>query len=139
MHAPAAVDELPSALLDQVAHVRLGCVGLLSPPSLEEGLLDVDELAVGVALEGGECGCDEIVDGGLLERVVAADEVLVHSLQPADVIVGVGHEVDGERRDVREEAQQTQAQAECTERLHGVNGRCGKEGVQRRNEVVTAS
>ena len=58
-------------------------------------LLDDDELAGGVPGEGVDDGVEGVDDAGALDAVVGADEVLVHRLEPPDVVVRVRHQVHG--------------------------------------------
>ena len=107
MHTPAAVDELQLTSRHQLLHVRLRRVGLLPPPALEEGLLHVDELAGGIALQGGDDRGEDVLDGCVLDVLMGADVVLVHGLQPAHIVVRVRDQVDGQRTAQRQQCSRT--------------------------------
>ena len=91
VHAPAAVDERKLLGVDELAHLRLGGVGLHAPPALEEGDLGVDELARRVARKALDHGGDHAANVGVLDRVVGPGVVLVDGLEPAGVVVRVRH------------------------------------------------
>lgn len=83
VHAPAAVDELELSIGDQSSHdlLHLRCLPL--PPHLEERLLDIDELSIGVELQLLHHGVEDVAHGRVLNRIVRAQIVLVNGLQPA--------------------------------------------------------
>ena len=65
-----AVDELELAARNEVAHGRLLLGRLIRPPALEESLLDLDELAVGILEQREHRRADDTVDVAVLDRVV---------------------------------------------------------------------
>lgn len=83
VHAPAAVDELELPIGDQSSHDLLHLRRLSLPPHLEECLLDVDELSLGVELQLLHHGVEDVAHGRVLNRIVRAQIVLVDGLQPA--------------------------------------------------------
>ena len=132
VHAPAAIDELQSPLRHELPYRLLGLVGLVLPPPREEGLLAIYELAAGVGHQRCYGRVEDVLHAGLLERVVEAEVVLLERLEPADVIVSVGDEVDGQCMDrtlggeqAAENSQQAASQAaqgshrHCRESLDG--------------------
>ena len=108
MHAPAAVDELPLAGRYKLLHVGPHRVALLPPPALEEGLLDVDELALRIALQSGDGRGEDMLYGCVLDVLVRADVVLVDGLEPAHIVVRVGDEMDSECTAQRQQCSRAQ-------------------------------
>jgi hypothetical protein len=70
VHRPPAVDELKLARRDEALHGLLLRGRLLGPPALEEGLLDVDELAVGRLEQPIDRRGDDGVHIGVLDGVI---------------------------------------------------------------------
>lgn len=68
----------------------------MPPPSLEERLLDVDKPPVPVLEQRRDQRVEHILDASNLDGIVGADVVLVDGLEPSDVVVGVGDDVDVE-------------------------------------------
>ncbi len=98
VHAPAAVDKVELAARNERLRRRLARRRELAPPPLEEGLLDVRELARRVLRERRHHRVEDHPHVRVLDRVVRAAEVLVDRLEPPDVVVRVRHDVERDRR-----------------------------------------
>lgn len=96
-HAPPRVDELDLSVGHQRLHLLLLAVSGLVPPSVEEGHFDDGELVLGVFGQFADNRVDGVLHSCELGPHVPAVEIVVDSLEPSDVVVGVGNEVHGER------------------------------------------
>lgn len=73
---------------DEIAHDSLLLVGLLVEPAGEEGHLDVGEAPLRVLRQLRDDAREDVLHGGVLDRVVGAVVVLVDRLQPPDLLRG---------------------------------------------------
>ena len=94
VHAPAAIDELEPALVDEPPDDGLHLVALLEPPLLEEGHLDVDESLLPIHQQLRNHRVEDVLDAGVTEALLRPVKVLVHRLEPADIVMGVGNDMD---------------------------------------------
>ena len=95
-HTPSCVDELDLSVGDQIFHLLFLSIGGLVPPPVEEGHFNDGELVFRVFGEFADDGVDGVLHSCELCPHVSAVEVVVDCLEPSDVVVGVGDEVDGE-------------------------------------------
>mmetsp|Transcript_2023 Transcript_2023/g.4500 ORF Transcript_2023/g.4500 Transcript_2023/m.4500 type:complete len:356 (-) Transcript_2023:31-1098(-) len=101
VHTPSAIDKLQPPSHDQPVHLPLLVAALLAPPTPEEAHLDVGELTIRVGsildviwVDGvGDC-VENHRHIRPLDAVVQTHVVLVHSLEPPDVIVCVMNQMD---------------------------------------------
>eukprot|EP00964_Phaeocystis_antarctica_P118442 scaffold82230_cov73-Phaeocystis_antarctica.AAC.2 len=93
VHAPAAVDKLQLPRPHEPPRERLDLRCLLRPPTLEEGLFRVDELALGVLGQRADHRVEDVPNARVLDAVVLPSVVLIDRLQPADVVMCVRDDV----------------------------------------------
>ena len=85
MHAPPAVDELELPACNEAMHGRLHLRGLLTPPTLEEGLLNIREAAIGVGEELADRGGDNGLHIAASNVLGAANVILVNCFGRGEV------------------------------------------------------
>ena len=93
VHAPPAVDKLQAALGDEGSNLGPSRGSLLTPPAREKGHLRVHEGFGGIGEEGVHDAGQDVANGGVLDGGVGAGVVLIHRLEPSDVVVGVRNDV----------------------------------------------
>mmetsp|Transcript_31306 Transcript_31306/g.88756 ORF Transcript_31306/g.88756 Transcript_31306/m.88756 type:complete len:209 (+) Transcript_31306:3376-4002(+) len=86
---PSSVDPLDPSILHQEPEGGFAALILLHPPPLEEAHLAQRELAVRRLLQRAEDRIEYVLDASLVYAVVGPGIVLVDSLQPSSVQVGV--------------------------------------------------
>ncbi len=96
-HAPAGVEEIQTALLDDLAHLGLHGVRLLVPPHGEELHLDLRVVLGLVSDKFTHYILYQKLHVRALNVIFGSREVLVDSFQPADVVVRVGDHMHRER------------------------------------------
>ena len=97
IHAPSSANKLQPSLIHQLPDSHLHGVRLLSPPSPEEGRLNIDESPLLVLQKSLDDTVNDVLDPSSLNVIPASVEILVHSLQPSHIIVSVGDKVDIEQ------------------------------------------
>jgi hypothetical protein len=75
------------------------CSGLV-PPSVQKGHLNDSELIFWMFSEFLDDGVDGVLDSSELGSHVSSVEVVVDCLEPSDIIMGVGDEMNGKGRSV---------------------------------------
>ncbi|VEL41294.1 unnamed protein product [Protopolystoma xenopodis] len=93
-HAPTAEHELQLPVADQASNQPTHRFRLLAPPAREEGHLDVREPPLRIGRQRLYHTVQNVLDPGALDVTLRAVVVLVHRLQPADVVVCVCDQVD---------------------------------------------
>lgn len=99
-HAPASVDKGKLLVCYQSLHTALIFFCGLIPPSVKEGHLDNRELVFGMVGEFLDDGVDSILNSCELSSHISTIVVVVYSFEPADVVMGMGDEMDGESRPI---------------------------------------
>ena len=94
VHAPAGIDELESSFGDQGSDIALDFLSLLVVPHGEEFHLNIGELSCGVEHQLLNNGCQDQIDLSMLLTLVATNIILINSLEPPNVVMGVSDEVD---------------------------------------------
>jgi hypothetical protein len=94
-HTPTRIDDLQLFVVyvggEEITH---GLVGVV-PPAVQEGDLDNREFVGGVKSQLGHDGIDSVLDASPLSAHVATIVVVVDRLEPANVVVAVGHDPCG--------------------------------------------
>lgn len=93
IHAPGAANKFESSLLHQHLNCLLDLGLLLLPPLEEEGRFHIDETLLGIPEQSLHHRIDYVLDSSLLDLGLAAIVVLVDGLQPAHIVMCVGHQV----------------------------------------------
>ena len=93
VHGPTGVDKLEAALLYELAHIILLLLSLRSPPHGEELHLHLGEALFLVFHELKDIRVNDVLHFRMLDTLGRACEVLVDSLEPADIVVAVGDNV----------------------------------------------
>ena len=94
MHAPACIHKLEATLFDELFDLLLDLLSLSLIPHREELHLDVGELAVRVIHKFLDHSTEDHVDFSDLVGLVGPSVVLVDCLEPPNVIVSVGNQVN---------------------------------------------
>jgi hypothetical protein len=95
-HAPAAIQELNLSIIVQRFHsLPLSLIGLIPPP-VQKGNLNNGELVSGVFGQLLNNSINGILHTGQLRRHVTTIIVVIDSLEPSNIIMGVWDEVDGD-------------------------------------------
>lgn len=94
VHAPAGVDKLKSSFGDQGPYITLDFLSLLVVPHGEELHLNISELSCGVGHQLLNNSRQDKVDLCMLLTLVSSNIILINSLEPPNVIMGVSNKVD---------------------------------------------
>ena len=95
-HAPSSINELDLPIGYNGFHLLFLPIGGLVPPTVEKSHLDDGKLVLGVFREFADNGVNSVLDSCELGAHVSTIKVVVNCLEPPDIVVGVGNEVDGE-------------------------------------------
>lgn len=93
VHGPAGIDELETALFDELTNVVLLLLSLLFPPHREELHLDLSEALVFVSHELDHVRIDNVSNVSDLDILRRTGKVFINSFEPADIVVTVWHDV----------------------------------------------
>lgn len=93
---PASVGKLESSLLDQLLHLLLSFWGLSPIPHCEEFHFNIGEHSLWVLEQLVNDGVKDESNVSVLGILVSSGEILVNCLDPAYVIVSMGHEMNVE-------------------------------------------
>lgn len=99
-HAPPSVDEGKLFIRYKGLHTALFFFCGLVPPSVKEGHLDDRELVFWMVSEFLNNGVDGVLDSCKLNSHISTIVVVVDSFKPADIVVRMGDEMDGEGRSI---------------------------------------
>lgn len=119
MHGPASVDHLKLARFYQSSDLVLRLIRLLLPPHTKELHLNLDKASLRILQEGLHDGINGLTDTRRLYVLRCTVEILVHRLQPADVIMRMRnnvHSLDGVDRAVcwsKGSDQECRSQQDC--------------------------
>jgi hypothetical protein len=100
-HAPSSINEMKLSPSNDVPHLLPLLICGLVPPSIEEGHFHNREFILRVFVEFAHDSVDGVLHACELGAHVAAVEIIIDCLEPPDIIMGMGYDVDCHIRGIR--------------------------------------